>query len=49
MLELPTRDAYGNDQLAGMLDFLEYLKECNPGIVSEKVERRIEDERRGAL
>lgn len=48
LLELPTLDAYGNDQLAGILDFLEYVKERNPGIISEKVERRIEGERRGA-
>lgn len=46
LLELPTRDAYDNDQLAGMLEFLEYVKACNPDAVSEKAERRIEEERR---
>lgn len=47
LLDLPTRDTYGNDQLAGMLPFLEYVRECSPDIVSAKVNRRIEQEKSG--
>ncbi len=45
LLDLPTRDAYGNDQLVGMLPFLTYIEEVYPEKVSPKIKRRIEEER----
>ncbi len=45
LLDLPTRDAYGNDQLVGMLPFLTYIEEVYPEKISPKIKRRIEEER----
>ena len=36
MLDLPTKDRYDNDQLAGMEPFLEYVEQQEPGTLSEK-------------
>jgi uncharacterized protein (TIGR02391 family) len=44
LLNLPTRDAYDNDQLAGMLPFLTYIEEHYPESISPKVKRRIKEE-----
>jgi uncharacterized protein (TIGR02391 family) len=47
LLDLPTRDSYGNDQSAGMLPFLEYIERCYPDKISPRAKRRIEEEKRG--
>ena len=36
LLSLPTRDSYGNDQLAGMLEFLEFIQQEYPHKISQK-------------
>ncbi|MFK0071901.1 TIGR02391 family protein [Arthrobacter woluwensis] len=46
LLELPTVDARGNDQEAGMLLFLEYVRQQFPEKISTTTERWIEDKQR---
>lgn len=46
LLELPTVDACGNDQEAGMLPFLEYMQQRFPEKISNKSTTWIEDKRR---
>jgi len=41
LLDLPTVDAYGNDQQAGMLPFLEFIQEKYPAKISAKAKRWI--------
>lgn len=36
LLDLPTHDSYGNNQLAGMEQFLEYIGQKDPGKLSNK-------------
>ena len=36
LLDLPTKDSYGNDQLAGMNVFLEYVEQEDANKLSEK-------------
>lgn len=36
LLDLPTRDEYGNDQLAGMELFLEFVEQTHPELISQK-------------
>lgn len=36
LLDLPTRDRYGNDQLAGMEQFLEFVEHTRPGLVTQR-------------
>jgi hypothetical protein len=36
LLDLPTRDQYGNDQLAGMLPFLAFVQQQHPDRLSQK-------------
>lgn len=36
LLDLPTRDSYGNDQAAGVLPFLEFVQQQYPGKLSRK-------------
>lgn len=36
LLDLPTTDEYGNDQQAGMLPFLDFVAQRNPGSLSQK-------------
>jgi uncharacterized protein (TIGR02391 family) len=43
LLDLPTKDSYGNDQEAGMLPFLEFVGQRHPDKLSEKAKRRIAD------
>ncbi|MBU8830558.1 TIGR02391 family protein [Mycolicibacterium goodii] len=43
LLDQPTRDSYGNDQEAGMLQFLEFIQQRHPEKVSPRVKRWIED------
>jgi uncharacterized protein (TIGR02391 family) len=44
LLELPTQDSYGNDQSAGMLPFLEFVQQQQPGRLSRKAKERIAKE-----
>lgn len=37
LLDLPTKDKYGNDQLAGMLQFMEFIQQIQPNKISKKV------------
>ncbi|MBM7494827.1 uncharacterized protein (TIGR02391 family) [Micromonospora luteifusca] len=37
LLDLPTKDSYGNDQSAGMRQFLEFVQKEHPDIISQKV------------
>ncbi|WP_207346378.1 TIGR02391 family protein [Arthrobacter sp. E3] len=46
LLELPTVDAHGNDQEAGMLPFLEYMQQQFPEKMSNKSTTWIEDKLR---
>lgn len=46
LLGHPTVDARGNDQEAGMLPFMEYMREKYPSKISSKVEHWIEDKLR---
>ncbi|MEI2826892.1 MAG: TIGR02391 family protein [Dermatophilaceae bacterium] len=46
LLDLPTRDSYGNDQQAGMLPFLEFIQQEYPEKISPKAERWISDNTR---
>lgn len=39
LLDLPTRDSYGNDQLAGMDQFLEFVQQNHPEKISQKANR----------
>jgi uncharacterized protein (TIGR02391 family) len=38
LLDLPTQDSYGNDQLAGMQQFLEYIAQRDPSKLSTKAQ-----------
>ncbi len=44
LLELPTQDSYGNDQSAGMLSFLEFVQQQQPGRLSRKAKEWIAKE-----
>lgn len=46
LIERPTVDTYGNDQEAGMLPFMEYMRKKHPDKISSKVEHWIEDKLR---
>lgn len=46
LLERPTVDSYGNDQEAGMLPFMEFMREKYREKISFKVEQWIEDKLR---
>jgi uncharacterized protein (TIGR02391 family) len=46
LIERPTIDAYGNDQEAGMLPFVEYMREKHPDKISSKVEQWVESKLR---
>lgn len=46
LLDLPTRDSYGNDQQAGMLPFLEFIQQEYPDKISPKAERSISENTR---
>jgi hypothetical protein len=46
ILDKPTVDSYGNNQLAGIVPFLEYLQQRYPDKISSKARRRIDDEKR---
>jgi hypothetical protein len=46
LIERPTVDTYSNNQEAGMLPFMEYMREKHPDKMSAKVERWIEDKLR---
>lgn len=46
LLDLPTRDSYGNDQQAGMLPFLEFIQQEYSDKISPKAERWISDNTR---
>jgi hypothetical protein len=37
LLDLPTKDSYGNDQLAGMRQFLEFIEKNHPDTISPKI------------
>jgi predicted nucleotide-binding protein len=41
LLELPTEDAHGHDQEAGLWPFLEFLEETNPSLLSDKARERL--------
>ncbi len=43
LIERPTVDTYGNDQEAGMLPFMQYMREKHPVKISSKVEQWIEE------
>jgi uncharacterized protein (TIGR02391 family) len=45
LLDLPTRDSFGNDQEAGMLPFLEFVEQEHPDKLSPKAKRWIETSR----
>jgi uncharacterized protein (TIGR02391 family) len=45
LLDLPTRDSFGNDQEAGMLPFLEFIERQHPDKLSPKAKRWIETSR----
>lgn len=47
LLDLPTRDAYGNDQEAGMLPFLELIEQDYPDKLSSKAKSWIASNRSG--
>jgi len=40
LLDLPTKDSYGNDQLAGLEPFLDYMLERHPASVSDRAKAR---------
>ncbi len=46
LLDLPTKDSYGNDQEAGMLQFLEFIQQEHPEKISPKAERWITESTR---
>lgn len=46
LIERPTVDSYGNDQEAGMLPFMEYMREKHSDKISSKVEGWIADKLR---
>ena len=41
LLDRPTTDSYGNDQLAGMSHFLEFIDQKSPGKLSPQAKRRV--------
>lgn len=41
LLDLPTKDSYGNDQLAGMEQFLDYMVERDPDSLSDRAKVRL--------
>ena len=41
LLSRPTKDSYGNDQQAGMIDFLEYVSSARPGGLTAGAEARL--------
>lgn len=43
LLDLPTKDSYGNDQDAGMLPFLEFMQTRHPEKLSPRAVSRIEE------
>lgn len=43
LMDLPTRDKYGNDQQAGMVEFLEYIEQKHPGKLPATAKARITD------
>jgi hypothetical protein len=45
LLDLPTRDSYGNDQEAGVLLFLEFIGQQYPDKLSSKAKGWIETSR----
>jgi uncharacterized protein (TIGR02391 family) len=45
LLDLPTRDQYGNDQLAGMLPFLAFVQQQHPDRLSQKAKDWIAENR----
>ena len=36
LLDLPTKDSYGNDQSAGMQQFFEFVQKKHPDTISQK-------------
>ena len=43
LLDLPTKDTYGNDQQAGMLQFLDFIEQQDAGLLSQKAKNRMSD------
>jgi uncharacterized protein (TIGR02391 family) len=41
LLDLPTKDSYGNDQSAGMQQFLEFVQKKYPDTISQKAKDRL--------
>lgn len=41
LLSRPTKDSYGNDQQAGMVDFLEYISSARPGGLTAAAKARL--------
>ncbi len=41
LLDLPTKDSYGNDQEAGMWPFLEFVQQQHPNRISQRAKDRI--------
>ncbi|MBQ1028960.1 TIGR02391 family protein [Micromonospora sp. C97] len=44
LLDLPTKDSYGNDQSAGMQQFLEFVQKRCPGMISQKAKDWLTEE-----
>jgi uncharacterized protein (TIGR02391 family) len=43
LLDLPTKDEYGNDQQAGLLQFLEFVEALDSGLLSPRAKARMSD------
>jgi hypothetical protein len=43
LLDLPTKDTYGNDQQAGLLQFLEFIEQQNSGLLSQNAKIRMSE------
>jgi len=41
LLDLPTKDSYGNDQLAGLEPFLDFMVERHPEVLSDRAKERL--------
>ena len=41
LMARPTKDSYGNDQQAGMVDFLEYVSSTRPGGLTATAKARL--------
>lgn len=48
LLDLPTKDAYGNDQAAGMWPFLEFVRQQHPDRLSPKANAWLKGQEEGA-